>query len=358
MWKSCTGPQPSCGDSVLQEEEGEACDDGNRVHETCPYTFTTCAPVCGPTCQWIPGIPNHCGDGNLDEGEVCDDGNTLDSVGACNSECTALICGSSQPETREVTIRLGVCGPADAPREGVDRFISARFYHACAVGHDGLVRCWGADCGAECDVPQNLGPVIQVTVGYDYSCALKQSGEIVCWGASPPVPGGLNNIVFLESGGLHLCGLSSNGRVSCWGDDTYGQATPPTDLSEVWDLGMGDEHTCAMHGESNQVTCWGRSSGRPPSELQGIEASPLAVATTAPSWGLVQVACWWDSEHSDPVAVPDLSRIESVEAGYWHMCGVTDFGTVECWGVNESAQLDIPSIARLSKGGRRGRVFM
>ena len=63
-------------------------------------------------------------------------------------------------------------------------------------------------------------------------------------------------------------------------------------------------------------------------------------------------------EHSDPVAVPDLSRIESVEAGYWHMCGVTDFGTVECWGVNESAQLDIPSIARLSKGGRRGRVFM
>ena len=109
----------------------------------CPYTFTTCASVCGPTCQWVPGIPNHCGDGNLDEGEVCDDGNTLDAVGDCNADCTALICGSSQNETGDALVRLGVCGPEDAPLEGLHRFVFARFGHLCAVDALGSVRCWG-----------------------------------------------------------------------------------------------------------------------------------------------------------------------------------------------------------------------
>ena len=97
--------------------------------------------------------------------------------------------------------------------------------------------------------------------------------------------GGLNNIVFLESGGFASL-RSLVQRVSCWGDGTYGGALP-TDLSEVWDLGMGDEHTCAMHGESNQVTCWGRSSGRPPGKLRirSLTAGSARKAT-APSWGL------------------------------------------------------------------------
>ena len=89
--KSCTDHSLH-GDAVLQEEAGEACDDGNRVYETRTYTFTTQASL------WThlsvgARIPNHCGDGNLDNGEVCDDGNTLDAVGACNEDCTALICG-------------------------------------------------------------------------------------------------------------------------------------------------------------------------------------------------------------------------------------------------------------------------
>jgi hypothetical protein len=68
-----------CGDGTVRadpgEEQTEECDDGNTILEECVYPSQSCT-VCGPTCQEEDGIPNICGDGNIDsgDGETCDDG--------------------------------------------------------------------------------------------------------------------------------------------------------------------------------------------------------------------------------------------------------------------------------------------
>ena len=70
----CT--QPSfCGDSVVDSEFGEECDDGANDNSY---------GGCSDTCQFGP----RCGDGNVDAagGEECDDRNRVNGDG-CNLAC-------------------------------------------------------------------------------------------------------------------------------------------------------------------------------------------------------------------------------------------------------------------------------
>jgi len=69
---------PNCGNGIL--DEGEICDDGNRVTEYPPYAAGDCIDDCSM-------VLATCNDGVLDPGEDCDDGNA-DSTDACTTSCT------------------------------------------------------------------------------------------------------------------------------------------------------------------------------------------------------------------------------------------------------------------------------
>jgi cysteine-rich repeat protein len=71
-------PNPDCGNGIL--DEGEVCDDGNKVTEYPPYAAGDCIDDCSM-------VLATCNDGNLDPGEECDDGNA-DSMDACTTSCT------------------------------------------------------------------------------------------------------------------------------------------------------------------------------------------------------------------------------------------------------------------------------
>ena len=75
-----------CGDSITAGDE--LCDDGNTVTEACDYNQTECT-VCAADCTHIPGAVRYCGDGVLDteDAEACDDGNREDNDG-CSATCT------------------------------------------------------------------------------------------------------------------------------------------------------------------------------------------------------------------------------------------------------------------------------
>ncbi|MBU2104531.1 MAG: DUF4215 domain-containing protein [Nanoarchaeota archaeon] len=66
-------PIPVCGDSIIQEEIGEECDDGNTISED------GCSNQC---------IVEYCGDGIVQEGigETCDDG-ALQNGDGCSNQC-------------------------------------------------------------------------------------------------------------------------------------------------------------------------------------------------------------------------------------------------------------------------------
>jgi len=70
-----TPDEPRCGNDQL--DDGEDCDDGNEETELCDYGQSECI-VCDDTCQSTQGATSFCGDDMVDEdnGEVCDDGET------------------------------------------------------------------------------------------------------------------------------------------------------------------------------------------------------------------------------------------------------------------------------------------
>ncbi|MCB9593620.1 MAG: hypothetical protein H6719_12880 [Sandaracinaceae bacterium] len=96
----------------------------------------------------------------------------------------------------------GVCSAAN-PVRGIDDavFVAVGNYTACAIRRDGELRCWGMNnrgqagpdhdvrCGREhtrCrrspGTIGGLGPVREVTIGNQHTCALERSGAVRCWG--------------------------------------------------------------------------------------------------------------------------------------------------------------------------------
>ena len=88
---------PICGDG--REVGDEICDDGNTETERCEYGLTECT-VCAADCTEQAGEVRYCGDHELqaDEGEVCDDGNRIDDDG-CLNLCQIARCGDGVRRT-------------------------------------------------------------------------------------------------------------------------------------------------------------------------------------------------------------------------------------------------------------------
>ena len=88
-----------CGNGT--QDEGETCDDGNQVTETCAYGETACV-ICDATCTTAEGTTSFCGDNFVDteNGETCDDGNTAGGDG-CASNCRLPGCGDGHVDTDE-----------------------------------------------------------------------------------------------------------------------------------------------------------------------------------------------------------------------------------------------------------------
>src|SRR5690348_4927192 len=71
--------------------------------------------------------------------------------------------------------------------------------HACAVGTDGIVRCWGDDT----DGQLGDGTTTQST----------QPVQVI----------GVASAVGVAAGSHHTCALIVDGTIRCWGQNTFGQ---------------------------------------------------------------------------------------------------------------------------------------
>jgi alpha-tubulin suppressor-like RCC1 family protein len=232
--------------------------------------------------------------------------------------------------------------------------VSAGFRTSCAIGVDGVTRCWGSDeFGQLGDGPGNSSgsrPVvvagglifsqIGVSRGFpdNFSCGLTTGGAVYCWGSnssgqlgtggpstdSPqPVGGGLT-FTNLEVGSAHACALTSSGKAYCWGGNTAGQLgtgdstsraqpTPVAGNLTFTGLGAGFTHTCGVTG-GGAAYCWGSGDdGR------------LGRGTTESS--------------PTPVAVTGGLTFAAITAGRSHSCGLSTAGAAYCWGDNFMTQI-------------------
>ncbi|MEA9357348.1 hypothetical protein SHI21_14070 [Bacteriovorax sp. PP10] len=254
--------------------------------------------------------------------------------------------------------------------------------HTCALMGDSQIKCWGRNTAGALGYGDNtqrghttgtmgaaltninLGAnvkALQVTAGYDSSCALLDDSTVKCWGlnsygqlgqttsadtnsipASAIVLG--EKVLSISSGVYSNCAILFSGNVKCWGRNNMGQlgqnntsnygftgyamsslgninlGTGRTALSIV----IGDEHACAILDNSS-VKCWGSNS----SGQLGLGTSVAKVGNAAGDMtGLATVNL-------------GSRKAKQLALGTLHTCVLTEIGTVLCWGSNSNGQLGV-----------------
>lgn len=249
------------------------------------------------------------------------------------------------------------------------------------------------DLTPEADLVSAATPFAALVAGDEHSCGLTTGGGVLCWGANgdgqagngspfayrPPVAvvGLPSGVLMLAANGSHSCALQNTGGVVCWGNNSTGQLgdggvserrvpVAVTGLAEVVKaITTGGGHSCALL-QSGSVQCWGRNgngqlgNGANVNQSTPVAVTGLAGAVTALTAGanhtcaLLQsgaVQCWGDNTNGQvgdqttisrnlPTAVSGLAGpAKSIAAGLDHTCAILNDGRVQCWGDNARGQL-------------------
>ena len=270
---------------------------------------------------------------------------------------------------------------------------------ACALYDDGAVFCWGdLSYGvppAAIAPPTRIAGVdaIAIAAGSQFACAITRAYAVVCWGTitfgttytTPTVITGAHTgaegLVEIAAGQNHAC-VSGSGRAYCWGANHHGHLGDGTTadravsvetaltpgLSSVTDLGLGQQHSCALLGSS--IRCWGWSQSGQAGSAAVNNTTPIAiapfVADAVPNevdGGSTlscvriggQVGCWGSDENGEfgdgsavtatryvPVAISGLTDVESLSVDGGSACIVRTSGAVACWGDNRWSSVSGP----------------
>lgn len=226
-------------------------------------------------------------------------------------------------------------------------------------------------------------PIREVALGATTSCALADSGELMCWGdnragqlgvalpttdiATPLAVEGSWRTVAVRT--THGCGVTDDRTIACWGDVPAGDGMVhhydrPVRLEALdalgveWDaVAVGRAFTCALARDAT-LWCWGDGNANRNLPLSATP-SPIVVA---PGWQSVSAGedhlcavardhsgwCWGRGEFGqlgDGASIAQPSPVQvagewlTMRAGYAHSCGITMAGTLECWGANSYGAL-------------------
>ena len=244
-----------------------------------------------------------------------------------------------------ISPRAQTLGGAPAPAPVEPRIadpvaeVSTSETHTCALRESGEVLCWGANDQGQTDVPPERYRA--VAAGSEHTCGLLESGEIVCWGSDRggplDVPDG--TYIAVGAGYARTCALRESGEVACWG--SYGSAHQDVPSGTYRSLSVGFTHACAL-GESGEVVCWGSSafdqSDAPSGVYKSVSAGRSHTCALRESGQLV---CWGLNTSGN--RMPNLSgTYRSVSAGDGFTCGVRESGKVVCWGNNHRGVTEVP----------------
>ncbi|MXX18031.1 MAG: hypothetical protein F4X03_13060 [Dehalococcoidia bacterium] len=223
--------------------------------------------------------------------------------------------------------------------------------HACALRDSGELLCWGSNEYGQLEVPP--GRYRMVSVGWMHTCAIRDSGEAVCWGdnrnARSEAPEG--TFLMLSTGMWKACGVHTSGELACWPD-----GLPNALYGGAWRwVAVGGNHICAVR-RSGEVRCWGAGPFFNQGDTwaaewqdygqQGLSEDGHWEVSAAASHTCVlrdsgEVACWGGDNSDGQRSVP-AGSYRSISAIVLQTCAVRESGEIVCWGENRAGSTDAP----------------
>lgn len=412
---TCSGWAPHCGDGELNSKHEEC--EPRAANGDCTRTCTaatvkqlaaggshTCAllETGAVKCWGGSGIGQHGGNNQGLPLDVFGLASGVQKVVAGKAHSCALMNTGSVKcwgSNRDGQLGGDVLGTRLRPIEvtGLDSRVTALAAggsHTCALLKTGEVRCWGSgrygQLGHGVTTERSPIPVavsgleskaVHIVATSSATCALLDTGEVVCWGYRHDGTGGYDltptringlpgTVVDMEAGSATICVRleqtgSPHSRMACWGSDAYGALgdgpTSSTGRTPVTPLGLdrgvdaiaaGGSHTCALH-KDGRLLCWGDDAE---GQLGNGGVSPQL---DSPGY----------------VAGLDVA-IDSIVAGGSHTCALLQSGAVQCWGSDEWGQIGVgvpetrlrteaelvvglaPQLAGLATGGEHTCAFI
>lgn len=206
--------------------------------------------------------------------------------------------------------------------------------HVCALTVKGI-KCFGNSEERTLKVPSNLIALKELHAGNRFTCAIVKEG-IRCWGEIPNNTKSdilISNKVLsmpklLSVGYGHACGVSNNNLIKCWGGNEYGESQAPQNLTNITELSLGMNNSCAIANGS--VVCWGLAGNG----SLAVPANLVNPRNLSSGWWhhCVQtdegMKCW-GYPYKEFVA-PDDSSLKTFSSGGFYNCGLVEAG-VKCW---------------------------
>ncbi len=281
-------------------------------------------------------------------------------------------------------------GETEAP-SGVFSSVSAGNDHVCGLRPGGVVECWGSDEHGKASPPG--GEFTELAASVDFTCGLRPSGVVECWGGDKGRREGRHSkvvaprerLVFVDAGwgghnhawpfqrpsfppGVSLieiplpssvdwgysCGLREDGSLLCWGNELFTTAdedniqlydslaykgpllSPPEGV--FVDVGVGRFQACALN-VTGEVKCWGwHGDYTYGEETGGKQFEYLEVGGWHACALRGNLECW--NLQTQEVVLPRPLNVRGspraiytyITSGYFHVCGYTEVGDIDCWG--------------------------
>ena len=223
---------------------------------------------------------------------------------------------------------------------------------SCGIGEDGGLYCWGGDdyealgngTGGPSEAPVRIGDGYEeVSVGYLGGCAIRTGGGSDCWGNNEfgqvgigSSGGTVDSPVPVSGGADHrhisvaydfTCAIADSGSASCWGENLFGQlgngtrtnSTTPVavDIAVALDqITTGNGFACGLTSDG-RVYCWGFAN------YGALGPGPLDTC----EYNGFQYAC-----ALRPIVLETGLRFAEIQASGGYVCGLTAAGAIHCWG--------------------------